>query len=415
MGVLAINGGIPAVSIPKPHFQWPPPIENLGTVVKKYIDTGKPLSIIDRTGVFKELEDKFCSLHERKHALVVSSGTMALYSAYFGLDLKPGDEVISTVYSFHATATPLLHLGVKIVFCDIEEDTGNINPDLITNLITDRTRAIVTNHMWGHSVDVSKIREICDKYGIAWIEDCSHAHFSEYNHAFVGTSGDASVFSLQGNKLLSGGEGGILLTDNTEIYERAVLLGHSLKRSEDCVLAPKWQEIKHTGFGLKLRMHPLSAVIILHILDNYCFDWIESRRETLAYFSDELVKKDLLKPMTQRKYVTSMGAHYGFKPKCDFDKIGVDRLKLVSALRAEGVKVSVPKSKPFHMLPLFTQRIYSRTGTADALENRRFPGAETYYNSILSLPTFSFSKDKELIDQYIQAFEKVFRNIKEIR
>lgn len=414
MGKLAINGGTPAVTIPKPHFQWPPPIDNLGSIVKRYIDMGKPLSIIDRSGVFKELEDRFCFLHERKHALVMSSGTMALYSAYFGLDLKPGDEVISTVYSFHATATPLLHLGVKIVFCDIEEDTGNIDPIMITDLITDRTKAIVTNHMWGHPVDVSKIREICDKFDLAWIEDCSHAHFSEYNHTFVGTAGDVSVFSLQGNKLLSGGEGGILLTDNTEIYERAVLLGHSLKRSEDCVLYPKWREIKHTGFGLKLRMHPLSAVIILHILENYCFDWIESRRETLAYFSEELAKKNLLKPMARKEYVTSMGAHYGFKPRCDFDKIGIDRLKLVSALRAEGIKVSVPKSKPFHMLSLFNKTTYSSSGTAEALKKRRFQGAETYYGSILSLPTFSFLKDKELIDQYVQGFEKVFRNIKEI-
>ena len=150
------------------------------------------------------------ALHNRRYALLTSSGTMALYSAFFGLDLKPGDEAISTVYSFHATATPLLHLGAKVVFCDVEPDTGNIDPSKLGELINSRTRAVVTNHMWGHPVDVTAMQEICRRHGLAWVEDCSHAHFSGYEGKLVGSFGDVSVFSLQGNKLLTGGEGGII-------------------------------------------------------------------------------------------------------------------------------------------------------------------------------------------------------------
>ena len=201
---------------------------------------------------------------------------------------------------------PLLHLGVEVVFFDVEPDTGNIDAKGIEPLVTERTKALVTNHMWGHPVDVEAVGELCRRHGLAWIEDCSHAHFAEHDRRHVGIFGDVSVFSLQGNKLLTGGEGGVLLTDSTEIYERATLLGHSLKRSQQCVKSGKWQPITRTGFGLKLRMHPLAAVMVSHLLEHYYFDWIERRRE-----------------------------------------------RLVETLKAEGLKVSVPGSPPFHKLALF--------------------------------------------------------------
>ena len=291
---LAIHGGAPIVADTKPHFHWPPHIPGLSDKIKNYIESGGALSIVDRSGVYKDLENRFCELLDRRYAILTSSGTMALYSAFFALDLKPEEEVISTVYSFHATATPLLHLGVKIVFCDVEPDTGNIDPEKIADLITPNTRAVVTNHMWGHPVDIDKILGICRENGLVWVEDCSHAHFAEYNDKYVGTLGDISVFSLQGNKLLTGGEGGVLLTDSVEVYDRATLLGHSLKRSVDCVHNPIWKDLLRTGFGLKLRMHPLAAVMILYLLENHCFQWIDMRAETLARFSEGLAANGMV-------------------------------------------------------------------------------------------------------------------------
>ena len=142
-------------------YQWPPKIDELGDVVKDYIDQGNPLSIADDGGVYKELESLFSKLHNRKYALLVSSGTMALYSAFFGIGLCPGDEVICTSFSYHATASPLLHLGVKIVFCHVEEDTGNIDVSKIENLVTSNTKAIVSNDQWGHPCDKDGILKIC--------------------------------------------------------------------------------------------------------------------------------------------------------------------------------------------------------------------------------------------------------------
>lgn len=416
MSILAIHSGPPAVDAPHPHFSWPPHIPELSKVIGEYIDTRQPLSITGRTGFYLELEERFQELHGRAYAILTSSGTMALYSAFFGLDLLPGDEVICTVYSFHATATPLLHLGVRIIFCDVEPDTGNIDPSAIESLITARTRAVVTNHMWGHPVDADAIRSLCDCHGLAWVEDCSHAHFAEYRGRRVGSFGDVSVFSLQGNKLLTGGEGGILLTGSLDIYERATLLGHSLKRSQDCVANPRWRDILRTGFGLKFRIHPLAAVMALHQLDKYCFSWIESRNKVLRYFSDGLAATGQISPMARRDYVTSMGAHYGFKPRIDFSALGVDRNTFVRAVAAEGVDVTVPGSPPFHRLALFDSKRFS-IGAFEKADNsqRSFPGADAYYDSIISLPTFTFVEDLPLVDAYISAFRKVLDNLEELK
>ncbi len=408
MDKLAILGGAPAVTVPLPHYAWPPSIPGLSRVIAEYIDAGEPLSIVGRSGVFLKVEDRLAELMGRKYALLMSSGTMALYSAYFALDLKPGDEVICTVYSFHATATPLLHLGVKIVFCDVEPDTGNLDPNLLEELITPRTRAVVTNHMWGHPVECAAIRSFCNRHGVAWVEDCSHAHFSQFQGRYVGGFGDAAIFSLQGNKLLTGGEGGILLTDSLEIYERATLLGHSLKRSEQCVTSPQWRDILRTGFGLKFRMHPLAAVMVLHLLENQCFDWIDSREKMLGYFSRGLADLGFIKPMARRGYVTSMGAHYGFKPRVDFSCLGMSRFRLVEALKAEGLDVDEPGSPPFHRLAIFDGSRFPIGGvTGNDPTQERFPGADTYYGSIISLPTFTFQSDQPMIDGYIAAFHKV--------
>jgi dTDP-4-amino-4,6-dideoxygalactose transaminase len=270
--------------------------------------------------------------------------------------------------------------------------------------------------MWGHPVDADAIRSLCDRHGLRWVEDCSHAHFAEYIGRRVGSFGDASVLSLQGNKLLTGGEGGILLTDSQEVYERATLLGHSLKRSEDCVTNPHWRDILRTGFGLKFRIHPLAAVMVLHLLENYCFSWIESRSNVLRYFSDGLEGTGVISPMTRRDYVTSMGAHYGFKPRIDFSALGIERNTFVRAVAAEGVDVTVPGSPPFHRLALFDSNRFP-IGTFEKADNseRSFPGADAYYDSIISLPTFTFSEDLPLVDAYIGAFRKVLDNLEELK
>lgn len=398
-----------SVPPPFPRWAWPPILPDLADTLKQYYLDGRPLSIAGRTGtVYEELEDEFARLHGRKHALLVSSGTMALYSAYFALGLGPGDEVVCTAYSYHATAAPLLHLGVKVVFCDVEPDTGNIAVDQIEGLITTRTRAVVTNDQWGHPVNKDAVLAVCRKHSLAYIEDCSHAHFSSYRGAYVGTFGNVACWSLQGSKLLSGGEGGILLTDDRTIYEKAVLLGHNLKRPFEEVHAPEYMAYRRTGFGLKLRIHPLAAVMILHQLRHHCFDWIHSRAETLGYFQSQLAAATPLLPMARRDYATSMGAWYGFKPRADFQALGIDRARLAEEMSRRGFEVDIPGSDPLPSYQLFQAGIPGKHASdpkaTSGIWRDRFPGAAAYSDSILSLPTFTFPEDRPTINRYVHAF-----------
>jgi perosamine synthetase len=393
-------------------FQWPPPMPELGDVFKEYVDQGHPLSIAGRAGtVYEELEDEFARLHGRRHALLVSSGTMALYSAYFALGLEPGDEVICTAYSYHATAAPLLHFGVEIVFCDVEPDTGNLNAELLDDLLSSRTRAVVTNDQWGHPVDKDAIVAFCRRHGLAYVEDCSHAHFSEYKGQYSGSFGTVACWSFQGNKLLSGGEGGILLTDDQDVYEKAVLLGHNLKRPFECVASQEYADYRRTGFGLKLRMHPLAAVMVLHQLKNYCFDWIASRTLALEYFQKRLTEQTPLLPMARRDYTTSMGAWYGFKPRLPLEYERQSRQELVRFMQDRGFDVSIPGSRPMPHLALFQHGIPQKKSLAQveqAVCESCFPGASQYTNSILSIPTFTFPEQHPVIDAYVNALVEFF-------
>lgn len=390
-------------------YNWPPHVEELGNAVKNYIDSGKPISISDHAGVLKELEDKFATLHNRKYALAVSSGTMALCSAFFAIGIEEGDEIICTAVSFHATVSSAKLWGAKIVFCDVEEDTGNIDVEKIENLITPRSKAVVTNDQWGHPCDKERILEICKRHNLKYIEDCSHAHFSAYKGKYSGTFGDVACWSFQGKKFLTGGEGGILLTDNFDIYERAVLLGHYSWRSIRTVRNEDYKKLAVTGFGLKLRMHPLAAVMILYELENCCQEWLKSRHETLHYFEKRLLESTPLLPMAKRKYVTSMGAWYGFYPRYDFSKNNVDRNDFVEYLKLRNIEVKIPTNKILPYLALF-----STTKFGDKPSNRcaeTFPQAEKYMETIVGFPTFTFHEYEE-IDNCVETIAEYFRLLK---
>lgn len=384
-------------------YKWPPHMNELGDVVKKYIDEGNPLSISSNTGVYEKLEKKFAEMIGRKYVLAVSSGTMALYSAYFAIGITPEDEIICTAFSFHATISPAHYMGAKIIFCDVEPDTGNIDVEKIEALISKRTKAVVTNDQWGHPCDKDKIVELCKKHNIYYIEDCSHAHFSSYKGKYCGTFGDLSCWSFQGSKLINGGEGGILATDNFELYERAVLLGHYSWRSIQTVKSEKYKEIAPTGFGLKLRMHPLAALIILHELENYAFKWIKSRGETLRYFETELEKRTPLKKMVKKRYVTSMGAWYGFYPRFEFNLYPGGRESFASYLKKNDIEIKIPSNGILPYLPIYNFNEFPNKQGCEI----RYLGAEKYQNSIIGFPTFS-NYEFELIDYYVDIIEKFF-------
>jgi dTDP-4-amino-4,6-dideoxygalactose transaminase len=231
----------------------------------------------------------------------------------------------------------------------------------------------------------------------------------------VGTFGDIAVFSLQANKIVFAGEGGILVTNSSEYHDRATLLGHYRDRSRDEIVDPFYQQFWVTGYGIKLRMSPynaITALFSLQLLDEH----IANRKKCLEYFAHGLVAFPEL-TVPQKVGDVDLGAWYGFKPLYDFTKLkGISRDRYIAALKAEGVEVSEPGSPAFSELPLFTiqnDRMFRDRSGKRVYKPGEFPVAEQLAAQGLSLPTFTkWPEDKKIIDQYLAAFAKVHQYAK---
>ncbi|MFG1677896.1 DegT/DnrJ/EryC1/StrS family aminotransferase [Micromonospora sp. NPDC049282] len=273
---------------------WPPIDEQVRAAVLRQLD--QSVSIYDRSGVIKDFEERFRSLPGSRYALLTSSGTAALHSAYYALGIGPGDEVLCPAYTFFATALPLFQLGAVPVLVD-STVAGLLDLDLAERLLAPRTRAMVITHMWGYPQPVRLYREFCDLHGIALVEDCSHAHGASAAGQPVGGLADVAAWSLQGNKTVSAGEGGVLCTDEQEIYVRANLLGHFNRRSINEI--PRDHPLHRyadTGLGLKYRAHPLGVAMAAVYLDRLP-RWLAARQRHVEQFLEALGSVDAISPL----------------------------------------------------------------------------------------------------------------------
>ena len=282
---LAINGGAPVITAPKPHYRWPIITDATREAVLRQLD--ESISVYDRSGVIERLESQLAGYFARKHALLFNSDTCALLAIYFGSGFREGDEVICPAYTLFATATPLFFTGAIPILVDCDAH-GNIDPAQVEKAITPRTKAIVVTHMWRRPCDMDGLGYVSDRHGIPLLEDGSHAHGARYSGRRIGGFGRASAFSLQGQKTLTGGEGGVLLTDDEEVFYRALALGHHNKRCKTEIPAGHpLRPYATTAFGLKFRIHPLAAAIVEEQLRS--LDEIIASREAQAQEMAEML------------------------------------------------------------------------------------------------------------------------------
>ncbi|MFA5755119.1 MAG: DegT/DnrJ/EryC1/StrS family aminotransferase [Candidatus Paceibacterota bacterium] len=415
---LAYHTNNPSILKPLPHEVWPPNADE-EELRELACQRNKDIGIKGCTGPIKELEDNFKDFLDNKvkYALTFNSGTSALLASYFAIGLDEGDELIGPALTYHAALSPAFLLKANIILCDVDRNTRCIDPDKIESLLTEKTKAITVVHQWGHPADMDKILKIVKGHNLKLIEDCSHAHGSRYKGRLCGTFGDVAVFSLQTNKAIFAGEGGILVTNNENIYNRATLLGHYRDRCREEIKDPLLNKYWATGFGLKLRMSPFNAIVAKHSLVK--FKQIkEGRHKCLNYFIDRLKEIDYIEPTVIEDYI-DMGAWYGFKPLYLKDKLyNIDRDRLILALQKEGMDVSAPSGKILAEEPLYNSdrnvlftNIYRKTKSS--LEE--LPVARLVNDSALSLPTFyNWEDDKKLIDEYMQVFKKIKDNYKEL-
>jgi len=220
---LALFGGVRAVtSDPGDTFAWPIVTEEHERAVLEVLRSGR-MSGLDVT---RQFEKRYAEMLGRKYALAGPNGTAAILDAMYGLAIGPGDEVICPSITYWASIVQAYVLGAAPVFADVDPDTLCIEPQDFERRITPRTKAVVVVHYAGMPAEMDAIMAIASEHKIKVLEDCSHAHGALYRGKEVGTFGAAAAFSLMTGKSLPIGEGGILLTDDRRIYERALLYSH---------------------------------------------------------------------------------------------------------------------------------------------------------------------------------------------
>jgi len=224
-----------------------------------------------------ELEEKIAALSGCRFALGVSSGTDAILNALMSLDIGPGDEVITTPFTFFATAGSIVRVGAKPVFVDIDLDTYNIAPALIEAAITEKTKAVIPVHLFGQMADMDPIMEIADRHGLAVIEDAAQSIGSTYKGSKAGSIGTVGCLSFFPSKNLGcAGDGGMIVTNNERLYER-------MKMMRNHGAGPKYY---HKYVGGNFRLDAIQAAILLVKLE-YLNDWSEARRRTAAYYNEK--------------------------------------------------------------------------------------------------------------------------------
>ncbi|WP_337844909.1 DegT/DnrJ/EryC1/StrS family aminotransferase [Thermus sp.] len=293
-----------------------------------------------------------------KHAIGVNSGTDALVIALRALGIGPGDEVITTPFTFFATAEAISLVGATPVFVDIDPRAYNLNPELIEPAITPRTRAILPVHLYGQAADMNPILALAEKYGLKVLEDVAQAFGGEYKGRKLGTLGHAGAFSFFPSKNLGAyGDGGLIATNDDEVAERARMLrAHGSKRKY-------YNEV----LGYNSRLDALQAAI-LRVKLPYVDRWNEARRQVARAYHELLGDIPGLLLPYEAPYAKHVYHQYTVRV------LGGRRDEVRMRLREMGIETMVYYPTPLHKLPVYTYLGYS------------LPEAEKIASEVLSLP-----------------------------
>ena len=319
-------------------------------------------------------------------ALAVSSGTAAIHLALAGLGIGPGDEVIAPAMTFCSTIHSIVHCGAKPVLVDCCRDTFNIDPEQVESRITPRTKAILVVHMCGRSCEMDALLEIAGKHGLRVIEDCAHAIETTYRGKAVGLIGDVGCFSFYPTKNITTGDGGMVITRDPELFQRAKVLSlHGMtadawSRFEG---GPGGYEVVEAGF--KYNMTDLGAALGLPQLAKIEERW-RRREQVWSQYNEQLRDLPLQLPATD---TDSRHACHLYTPLLVLEELRVGRRQVIAALEAENIGVGI-HYVPVHQHPYYRQHF----GFLDAdFPNAAFVGERTF-----SLPLSPAMSEQDVSD-----------------
>jgi pyridoxal phosphate-dependent aminotransferase EpsN len=292
-------------------------------------------------------EEEFCEKIGAQYAVAVSSGTAALHLALKLVDVGPDDEVMTSNLTFIGSASPITYLGAKPIFVDSDQESWNIDPMLLTKELRKRAtqgrlpKAVVLVHLYGQCADIDPILEACDRYGVVLIEDAAEALGATYQGRSAGTIGKTGIFSFNGNKIITTSSGGMVVSSDVELIEKARFLSQQARDP-----APHYE---HSQIGFNYRMSNILAAIgrgQLRVLA----DRVESRRKIFTYYETALGEVSGIEFMPEPSY--GRCTRWLTCLTIDPDKFGADRESVRLALESENIEAR-PVWKPMHMQRVF--------------------------------------------------------------
>ena len=407
---LALEGGPKSVTAPM-NDRW----EKVGALEKQYVN-----AVLDNYGSaydeIEKFEAQFREFVGTRYALAHCNGTSTIHAAVFASGARRGKEVIVPSVTWHASITPILHCNATPVFCDIDLETFCADPEDVRRKITPNTCAVIVTHVYGNPADMDVFREIVEGTDILLIEDASHAHGALWEGKPVGSLGDIGCFSMQGGKAVTGIEAGVATTNDADLYDRMLALGH-YGRTERLWQTERFKPLRNMGLGVKYRANPLGMAMARAQLERLP----ELNEKRLAWFS----KLDtLLEPVPgvypQKSYPTATrGGLLLYAGVIDSEEIGAPVDAVLKALVAEGVRAA-PAITPFgygvmHLEPLFDDFSFEGLGgpwgdllpeTRRPLQRGALPVSERIHDTCFRLSTPVDPSD-EWVEQTAVAFRKV--------
>jgi perosamine synthetase len=423
---LAIHGGPKAITLPGDDRWQGIPVDEAKAAIGALLDEGT-ITIANGTGIVAEFEEAFKAMVGTRYALTMNNGTATLHSAYFAAGVGPDTEVIVPSYTWHASVSPILHCAATPVFCDIEPDTLVADPDDIERKVTDKTKAICIVHTWGNVVDMDRVMAIADANDLVVIEDASHAHGAMYKGRPVGSIGHIGCFSMQGAKAVSGGESGVATTDDPELFDRMVFLGH-FGRGPQGEGNHTFDDLGDMSLGTKYRPHPFAIALALCNLKRLP-ELNRHRTRSYAVLNDALRGVDGIELVEPREGTVRGGfLEFKFKAaKAAIDRVPLDAIE--EALQAEGAPVHKDRYSNInftygllHKAPLFTT--FDRTSLGGCFYDPAtydgkpvhaptLPVTEDVCGRLLS--TYAFADvDEAYLLELAEAFRKVFGGLEEL-
>jgi dTDP-4-amino-4,6-dideoxygalactose transaminase len=342
VSTLALLGGEPVRT--KPWPVWPDVREDDLAAVREALSSGKWWQ--HEGEHVTAFEREFAAYHDSKYGVAVNSGTTALQMALEALKVGPGDEVIVPAYTFQGTAASVLLANAVPVFADVEADTMNIDPESVQGRITDRTRAIMPVHLAGLPAAMDRLLEIAEARGLLVIEDAAQAHGAVWRGRKVGALGDAGCFSFQASKNLPSGEGGLIVTDDEEVWARASGL-------RNCGRVEGRPFSEHHLLGYNFRLTEMQGALLRSRLVHLEAE-TDRRYRNGRWLTQQLLQVPGVTPLDAEPGEGDRRAYHLYPIRLEPEELGnLSRERFMAALSAEGIPCMAGYGRPLYRNPVF--------------------------------------------------------------